>query len=76
MELQYWISQPPSYHGQSKSVHRDSGLDVMFESIESASFILINAKTLEEFSAKIGQNLVSEVYLNGECLISNSHKIV
>lgn len=43
---------------------------------KTANLLLLNAKSLEEFSAKIGQNLVSHVIKDGKILIENSHKTV
>ncbi len=43
---------------------------------EQANIIIINSKSIEEATAKIGQNLISHIIKNGEIILKNNHRIV
>ena len=42
----------------------------------NANFNLLKSNSLNEFCAKIGQNLITEVIINGEIIHKNTNLIV
>ena len=59
-----------SYRGITGNIFPTLGIG------QPADFILLKARSLEEFSSKFGQNLVEKVFQNGSIIQDNRHIIV